>query len=417
MEEGKTKSGAEVQGQATAVSNAVQEEQLRDAYTALGKNEYNHALGILEGYYKKYGTTMPQDGLSRLLMEMAYARFQLGDYDAAHDHAERALKLQFDEDAAHVLLGKIYLAQFKLQEAGDHFDKASADYVGRHLGRCLMAARMRNTHEAQMHLGHAQKAANFMREDPEFQILNIYVIFLQGDINGALSAVRRQVHETPKEPYLQLLLAEIFIMGGHSGEARAICSDVQRLAPQHDQAFALRAMGEYADEHLPEAQALAQSALERNPTNAFAQTVHMKCATREGDYAGAERVGLAIIDASPEYSLAHANLGDVFFNQGRYELARIEYDQTEQYMNSVTKGALLRKARVRYMDEDYVGAADILEKLIEIYNTYYDDAMCDLLLCYEALNESEKKEELMDKMELRKDFYHRTEALLAQFNG
>ncbi len=415
----KEQSQNQLEKKAVAIPTApsVEDEQLREGYSALTRGELETAVRIFETYYKKYGTTMSGETLSRLLMEMADTRFQLGDYSAAVEYAERVVKAKFDADAAHVLLGKISLAQFQFRKAQGYFENASVGCVGRHLGLCLMAARMRRTQEAQKHLNAAQKADTFMREDPEFQILFIYVMFLQGDIKGALAAAREIGHKVTKDPTLLLLVAEILVIGGHSGEANALAQQAQQMAPQHDQVFAIRALSENAGEHFEQARTHAEFALERNPYNAFAQTVLMKCASRSGNYAEAERRGMAILENSPEYSLGHANLGDVFFNQGRYELARIEYEQTDEHMDSVTKGALLRKARTRYIEGDYSGAAHILEQLINIYHTYYDDATCDLLLCYEAMREDEKKEALMDKMELRKDFYKRTESLLEKFNA
>ncbi|MEK7523627.1 MAG: hypothetical protein AAB588_01220, partial [Patescibacteria group bacterium] len=141
----------------------------------------------------------------------------------------------------------------------------------------------------------------------------------------------------------------------------------------------------------------------------------MKLACRSGNYSSAESLGLQILEDSPEYSLAHANLGDVYFNEGRYELAQVEYEQTQQLMNSETKGAKLRQARMKFIRSDFDGAAEILEKLIEGYHTYYDDAMCDLFLCYERLGDEEKKDDIVDKMQVRRSFYRRTENLLKSF--
>jgi len=147
----------------------------------------------------------------------------------------------------------------------------------------------------------------------------------------------------------------------------------------------------------------------------YAKTALVKLAVRSGNYSAAESVGCEILRDSPQYSLGHANLGDVYFIQGRYELAQIEYEQTMELMDSQTKGARLRQARMKYIEGDFASAALILEGLVEGYHTYYDDAMCDLALCYDQIGDEDKKDQLIDKMQIRRSFYHRTEKILQNF--
>jgi len=70
---------------------------------------------------------------------------------------------------------------------------------------------------------------------------------------------------------------------------------------------------------------------------------------------------------------------------------------------------------MQFIDGNYVEAAGLLTELIEGYHTYYDDAMCDLLLCYDRLDNKEGVESVLDKMELRKSFYQRTQQLMQKF--
>ncbi|MGE3279367.1 MAG: hypothetical protein AB7J40_06380, partial [Candidatus Altimarinota bacterium] len=93
-------------------------------------------------------------------------------------------------------------------------------------------------------------------------------------------------------------------------------------------------------------------------------------------------------------------------------LAKREYSRTESLIDSKTKGALLRQARLKMMDGHYEDAARGLEDMIAQIHTYYDDAMCDLLVCYEHIDEPEKKQELLQKMSLRKVFSRRIDQML-----
>jgi lipopolysaccharide biosynthesis regulator YciM len=94
-------------------------------------------------------------------------------------------------------------------------------------------------------------------------------------------------------------------------------------------------------------------------------------------------------------------------------LAKIEYGKTESLILSKTKGALLRQGRMHIMNGTYDSAVIIYENMTTQVHTYYDDAMCDLLMCYEKLGETEKKKGLIEKMNLRKTFNKRLDLVLA----
>lgn len=386
---------------------------MREAYEALREGKVRQAATIYEDLLKRFSGSLDEKEKGLLSSEAAGAYYAMGDYDGAQQHAERAIQFNGGDDQAHTVLGRIAVSKFNFARAREHFLKIGTTNPARYLGLCLVAVKLRHTTEAANYL--REGSAYFSRRDPEYGVLSAYVQLLQGQAKEAVMAARQLLSTLPKDIFLLLLVGEIFMTGGQYGEARAVADKVKALAPDNDQLYALKANAEYSEENWTVAESLAQESLRLNPQNAYAQTVMMKCLVRKGDYLGAEELGKDILRRAPEYALGHANLGDVYFVMGQYDLARLEYEQTEELMDSLTKGARLRKARMQFIDGNYVEAAGLLTELIEGYHTYYDDAMCDLLLCYDRLDNKEGVESVLDKMELRKSFYQRTQQLMQKF--
>lgn len=388
---------------------------LHDAYEKMSKLELQAAADMLEDILKRLGSTLEDSQKSLIHSELGTLHYWLGDYEAGKHHCERALAFSDNNDQAYNILGKIAVAQFQFPKARGYFSKISSDNPASPLGMCLVAIKLRDTNAVEIFLREAYGKIASPSQDPEYSAYHAYLCLLKGDAKLAVSEARNLIKKCDRDPSLLLILAEIFMTAGNYGEAKTTVSKVSKACPQNDQTFAILAFSAYAQEDWDGADTNARRAVELNSSNAYAKTVLMKVAVRNGSYAVAEEIGMQILKDCPEYSLGHANLGDVYFNQGRYELAQIEYEQTEQLMNADTKGARLRKARMKFIKSDFAAAAEILDDLIEGYHSYYDDAMCDLVLCYDQLGDDEKKSEILDKMAFRRSFYHRTESILKSF--
>ncbi|MBI4994834.1 hypothetical protein HZC21_04310 [Candidatus Peregrinibacteria bacterium] len=396
---------------AAQTSGARYEEILmREAREKMVKGEYQSASDIFKDILRRFGVTLDDKQKSLLNSELGTVYFWLGNLESAKRHCEDALAYGDNNDQAYNILGKIAVAQFKFPLARGYFSKISEENPSRPLGLCLVSIKLRDILGAQSFF--RQAAGKISHLDPEYRVYEAYLTLLSGGTFAAVQASRELKRICSKDVTQMLLLAEIFMTAGNYGEATSTADSVAKTCPENDMVFAIRAHAAYAEENFDSARSYAEDAVRLNPLNAYAKTVLMKLACRSGSYAIAEEIGMQVAKDSPEYSLGHANLGDVYFNQERYELARIEYEQTEQLMNSDTKGARLRQARMKFIDGNYAEAAKILDKLIEFHHTYYDDAMCDLALCYDKLNDEEKTKQVLDKMAFRKSFYHRTEKIL-----
>lgn len=405
----------EAKNDSVGASFRLPEVLLHDAYEKMSKLELQAAADMLEDILKRLGSTLEDSQKSLIHSELGTLHYWLGDYEAGKRHSERALAFSDHNDQAYAILGKIAVAQFQFPKARGYFSNISDDNPARPLGMCLVAIKLRDTNGTEIFLREAHGKIASPSQDPEYSAYHAYLCLLKGDAKLAVSEARNLIKKCDRDPSLLLILAEIFMTAGNYGEAKTTVSKVSKACPQNDQTFAILAFSAYAQEDWNGADTNARRAVELNSSNAYAKTVLMKVAVRNGSYAVAEEIGMQILKDCPEYSLGHANLGDVYFNQGRYELAQIEYEQTEQLMNADTKGARLRKARMKFIKSDFSGAAEILDDLIEGYHSYYDDAMCDLVLCYDQLGDDEKKSEILDKMAFRRSFYHRTESILRSF--
>lgn len=385
---------------------------MREAHEMTEKGDYRGAAGIFNDIVRRFGVVLEDKQTSLVYSELATLYFWLADYDSAKKFAEKALAYGNNNDHAYSILGKCAAAQFKFPLARSYFIKISDDNPSRPLGFCLICIKLRDTKGAETYLREA--ALKVSPNDPEYAIYSAYVRLLKGDNQSAVLTVRDIAPKCGKNPELLALIAEIFMTAGNYGEASSTARKVLQFSPDHDQAWAVLAHAAYAGEDFAAADAYARNAVGGNPFNIYAKTAQMKLAVRRGAYDVAAGFGEEALKQSPDYSLVHANLGDVYFIQGAFGMARAEYGQTMELMDSNTKGARLRQARIRFMDADYGGAAEILEGLTGVYHTYYDDAACDLLMCYEKFKDAEKKADLMGKMQIRRGFYHRTEKLLKE---
>lgn len=351
-------------------------------------------------------------GRRLVLLEAARINLMLGKYKRAHVFAEAIIELFPDDFSAKALIARICMGEFRYDTAKAYLGELPDDHHEKFLLLCSIAIKERRLVDAQQFLGKA--AAVVDNEDSEYGLLWAYVRLLEGKEKEALSRVREVMKDPPHDTNLLLLAGEIFMTSGTYGEAKKVSMLVQKFAPHHDHAYAIRSFALYAEEDFEEAEKTAYLSLDSNKQNAYARTILMKCAARRGDYLYAERIGLAILNETPSYSLGRANLGDVYFNEGDYVRAKIEYESSMHLMDSLTKGARLRKARLEIMHGNLDEAVTILLTLLESTHSYYDDAMCDLWLCYERQGETEKRDEILDRMELRRAFYHRTEKIMEE---
>lgn len=420
MEENKEKSASQENPVAAGGNGAVRYEAqlMHEAYENISNGKLDAAKEIFLDLIRKFESILADDQKGMIYTELGLIFFWLGDYEAAQNYCEKALACGKNSDQAYNILGKIAVARFEFSLARSYFHKISDNNSAKWFGLCLVSIKLRETIGVEMFLRKALDCGKLPSTDPEYRLYNAYLQLLKGDAKFAVIQARdlMQVKRCECDPSLMLLIAEIFMTAGNYGEASSAAEKVKRTCPKNDCVYAILAHSLYAQENYTGAQTNAEEAVRLNPKNCYAKTVLMKLAVRNGRYSFAEQLGLEILKDCPEYSLGHANLGDVYFIQGLYQMARDEYEQTQQLMNADTKGAKLRQARMNFIDENYSSSADILEKLIESQHTYYDDAMCDLLLCYQQLEYEEKKKELLDKMAFRKSFYHRTEQLLKSFN-
>lgn len=386
---------------------------MKEAYEAMRKGQYQASAEIFADILRKFRADLKDTEKSIINCELGTLYFWLGDYESARRHCEDSLAIKNDNDQAHVMLGRIAMSQFQFPVARGHFSRISDGNPAKDIGLCFLAIKMRDTTGVEIFMNRAAK--KLPQTDVELRICRTYFALLKGDADFAGKEARALMPKCEKDPFLLGIVGEILMTAGNYGEAIAAAHKILVTCKENDQALALLAHAAYAQENFSVAYNYADEAVRYNPLNAYAKTVLMKVATRDGNYALAESIGTQILSDSREYALGHANLGDVYFVQNRYELAEIEYEQTMELMNSDTKGARLRKARMKFIKEDYEGAAEILEKLTKAYHTYYDDAVCDLLLCYEKLGDEEKKADLMDKAQMRRGFYHRTQQILQSF--
>lgn len=385
------------------------ESLMKKVNSAIDQKKYHDAKFCVQEIFMKF-PDLPKKEKSDLLAISAEISYWLGEYAAAKQDGNLALQLNPKNSAAHLVLGKIALAEYFFTKAKGHFMSANDQDPAVQLALCRLYIKLRDIRNARMHL---IKASHLLPAGSlEFDLLQNYLAILES--NKSVSAKKQGylIQSFEGNPDCMIILAELYITAGEYAQAKGVLSRLLVVCPENDQVQGLLAQCALAEEDYAGANQSAENALRRNPFNAFALTVSMKVASKYGDYNLAESIGKRILAQSPEYILAHANLGDVYFLQGRYDLAVNEYQAANELMQTETKGSKLRKARLLIMNRDYQAACGILENLLDSQGMFYDDALCDLMLTYSALGEEEKKQELIQRLEMRKIYSRRIERML-----
>ncbi|PIQ77884.1 hypothetical protein COV82_02445 [Candidatus Peregrinibacteria bacterium CG11_big_fil_rev_8_21_14_0_20_46_8] len=354
---------------------------------------------------------LPREKRAEVLALGGKIGYWLGDYKGAKDDCNAALQLNPRADDAHITLGKIATNEYFFSKAQGHFATVQKPNSECELALCRLHIRLRNPSKARQHLSSA--AGNISASHPEFKLYAAYLNLLEGNTAAAQQALSTS-KEISKNPEAAITLAELMVTAGQYSAAQSLLNQLQTIIPANDQIYGLLAQCAFAQGEFQSAEQYAKRALIHNPMNLFAITVQMKAKTRQGEYDDAEELGLRILQLAPEYPLAHANLGDVYFAQGKFDEARSEYKVTQQHTGADTKGSKLRRARMAYMLGNYDEARSGLEQLLNTSDLIYDDAIADLHLIYSMLGLDEERQKLQAKMETRRAYSHRIGTILAQ---
>jgi tetratricopeptide (TPR) repeat protein len=392
-------------------------QMLSDAYSWKDDEKYQKAAEKFLEILKTFEQQMSPQLIATVSLVVCELSLWLGEYKTCEYHAHKVLECEVDmEENAYEFLARVAMARFQFTDARKYMSHLSPKKLAFSILDCLICIRLRDVKGADVAIQRVyqqcEKENKSLPDVPELQLCEAFCMLLRGHSQDAVTTVRRLQKKGRLDPSLLLLCAEIYMTAGSYNDAYNTSKDVESKCPENDQVHAILAHVHYAQEDFVLAKSEAEKSLQRNSQNHYARTILMKLFVREGKFSDAEKIGVYILQESPEYSLGHANLGDVYFIQGRYDLAKIEYGKTESLIQSKTKGALLRQGRIHMMNGLYDLAVKIYEDMTTQVHTYYDDAMCDLLMCYEKLEEQEKRQGLIEKMNLRKSFNKRLDAIL-----
>jgi tetratricopeptide (TPR) repeat protein/ADP-heptose:LPS heptosyltransferase len=285
----------------------------------------------------------------------------------AEQCCRHALAAEPDRVAAHLYLGKLLVAQGRLDEAVAHLEGAlKSNPASREISDGLQTTRAIQDFNRGMAWAsrgrHDEAAACFQRaveRKPEYLAAqgNLGVALqLQGKLPEAVAALRRAVELAPHDAESHRKLAGALEESGARDEAVACCRRAVRLRPDHaesqnslgvllerqdrlDEAVAclreaVRLAPDFADAHsnlgaaldrqgrLPEALASLRRALELNP---HALHVHINLGSvleSLGRYDEAHRVLERAVALAPDGVEARVNLGLVLVRMGRLDEAR-----------------------------------------------------------------------------------------------
>jgi tetratricopeptide (TPR) repeat protein len=398
-------------------------EMLQEARKEWDSGDYTQAVQSYEFVLEKYPQKFPKDDLVELALQIAEIHYELGNYDAAKKASNLAVnsaQMSKQRDRANQILGRVAVAEYRFADAENYFAAMTKDSKhrlnpGTLLGRIQMHLKCRQTKKAyavlqdleKYHINSDTVRPTLSSKNPEYLVYKAYIELLMGNERRALNSARELVPRCHKNVHLLAILAEIFLTASQYQESERVADEVLRRCPKNDQALAIKAHLSYAKQDFGAARNYASKACESNTRNFYAQIIFVQLAARDERYVEAENMGKKILLECPEFALMHAVLGDIYFDQDKGKEALLHYRHTNDLMAAPTKGGHLRQARMHMILGEYREAVKILEPLVEVTHTYSDEAMTDLLVCYDVMNETEKAKSLWEKMEIRKAFYHR----------
>lgn len=200
-------------------------------------------------------------------------------------------------------------------------------------------------------------------------------------LTGDAEAVFRRVLAGRNVPWAKMGLAMALRDRGALDEAEQLAAQVTGEAPDYLSAYDFLASVQEAQGRLPEAQRTLQRAAEASPNNTLRQRLVGDTATRNKDYAGAEKAYGRVIDRSRGSSLRtvddFANLSRVLVERGNVEASRkIAADMKREWRGD--KQAELAALITESLCLDLEGAAEraqgLVEQAIELQQLVQDEA-------------------------------------------
>lgn len=166
------------------------------------------------------------------ILAKAHYEAQLGRREPALALANRAAEIDPKSADVWALIGDLYVADGKLTQAREAYDKAVANlqYVSlTSARRAHVAAQLDDFAAAKSDI--AVLYANGFKSQPYVNFIEGYVAFKQGDYATATAALEKSVAADPENPLVKLYLAASYIQEGKLEQARVLANQLVYAIP------------------------------------------------------------------------------------------------------------------------------------------------------------------------------------------
>ncbi|MGI6638511.1 MAG: tetratricopeptide repeat protein [Desulfobulbus sp.] len=198
------------------------------------------------------------------------------------------------------------------------------------------------------------------------RMLYARVLLGQHNTAAAMEQYQRIVENHPDDPTVMLPLAEVYLVSGHTDNARTILSKILQLDPQSYQAHILMARLLRGEDRPEEAKAHYSQALGLN-WSAEVQSEEAELLVQQKDYVQAEAMYRDIIDREEQNENAYLGLIRLFLLQGRDDLALQELQNLRQVADKPL-WVDLSIARLYIKQKKYKAARSVLEQMLNREN-------------------------------------------------
>ncbi len=266
-----------------------------------------------------------------------------------------------------------------------------------------------------LRLNRAAEAAQWLRQylwqhpdNVSMRMLYARILLGQRNLDGAMQQYQLMLESHPDDPAVTLPLAEMYLAGGHSDQARTVLRKILRHDSHSYQALLLMARLLRSEKKMAEAREYYQQALELN-WSAEVQSEEAELLVQNREYDEAEAMYREIIEREEQNESAYLGLIRLYLQQNREDRALRELQALRQFADKPLWVDLFI-ARFHMKQGKYQEARQLLEQILNREDVTEARYLFALLLQQEKQYEEalrqvrmidHKAPEFQDALELR----------------
>ncbi len=312
-------------------------------------------------------------GTFKVAKMTALARFKSKDLAGAEAILEKLIKSEDTPDDPLIfnMLGNIYIAQGKLNEANDLLDKAIALAPDSTDTRLKLGAGLLSQGNEERAIKELQTAVDL---DPEFEQADIMLTLAYLRLERFAEAIQSAEHfiqKNPKQGVARSLQGLAFIGLGETAQARAAFEEALKIEPGEPTAAHRLVAMELKDNNAVRAELLLEQVLTSNANHLPTLLALAELRLKAGDKTRFEALLYKAVKGNPNTLAPSIILGNYYLQENRpQDVLRLLSVNNPQVLRDAAAQLLL--GRVKYATNDYAQAQSYLTAAIELNPSLHD---------------------------------------------